>query len=83
MKTTQRRARSGSVVVWCIARPCGLRAFPRRASLLSLEAGNVVAHAATTDLADGLACRTPDAGALTLWQRGFERSVLVNDRQGG
>ncbi len=48
---------------------------------LSFAAGNVVPHAASTELADGLACRLPDAEALRLLRRGLERIVMVDDGQ--
>jgi threonine dehydratase len=46
---------------------------------LSLEAGRVVSHEATTRIADGMACRTPDAHALAIIARGAERVVRVSD----
>jgi threonine dehydratase len=46
---------------------------------LSLEAGRVVSHGATTRIADGMACRTPDADALAIIARGAERVVRVSD----
>ncbi len=33
---------------------------------LSVEAGHAVSHAVTTQLADGMACRTPDSAALAI-----------------
>jgi threonine dehydratase len=48
---------------------------------LSYEAGEVVPHAVTTVLADGLACRTPDARALEAIIAGVERIVAVSDAE--
>jgi threonine dehydratase len=45
----------------------------------SLAAGRVVSHEATTRVADGLACRTPDPAALELIRRGVARVVEVTD----
>jgi threonine dehydratase len=46
---------------------------------LSFAARHPVSHPVTTRIADGLACRTPDEGALEyLWQ-GVERVVAVSD----
>lgn len=46
---------------------------------LSFEQRAVVSHAVTTRIADGMACRTPDAGALQHILRGAERIVRVSD----
>ena len=46
---------------------------------LSFEAGQVVEHAVTTVLADGMACRRADAGALAILRKGLERVVLVDE----
>lgn len=46
---------------------------------LSLQRGEAVSHAVTTTLADGMACRTPDATALQLFGRGISRIVSVSD----
>jgi len=48
---------------------------------LSLARGEPVSHAVTTVLADGMACRTPEPGALAILQRGLARTVLVSDEQ--
>jgi threonine dehydratase len=48
---------------------------------LSFAARRVVAHAVTTRLADGLACRQPDEDALELICRHVARVVQVTDRQ--
>lgn len=49
------------------------------ACALSLAAGSVVSHAATTRIADGLACRTPDSRALAILGAGLARVVQVTD----
>lgn len=46
---------------------------------LSFEEGRVISHEATTRVADGMACRTPDAAALAIARRGAKRVVLVSD----
>ena len=46
---------------------------------LSFEQGHVVSHSATTRVADGMACRTPDESALEIARRAVERVVLVSD----
>lgn len=46
---------------------------------LSYSQGKPVSHEVTTDIADGMACRTPDASALAIAQRGVERVVQVSD----
>lgn len=46
---------------------------------LSLEAGRVVAHEVSTVLADGMACRLPEAAALDVLRRGLSRVVQVGD----
>jgi threonine dehydratase len=46
---------------------------------LSYEEGRVISHEATTRVADGMACRTPDAAALAIARRGAERVVQVSD----
>jgi threonine dehydratase len=45
----------------------------------SLALGRPVSHDVTTRIADGMACRTPDAGALETIRRGVERVVEVTD----
>jgi threonine dehydratase len=45
----------------------------------SFEAGRVISHEAKTRVADGMACRTPDAEALAIAQRGAERVIQVSD----
>ncbi len=48
---------------------------------LSLAQGRPVTHAVTTQLADGMACRTPDGDALTMLQGGLARVVSVSDAE--
>ena len=48
---------------------------------LSFAARRVVAHAVTTRLADGLACRQPDEDAVELIGRHVARVVQVTDRE--
>lgn len=48
---------------------------------LSLAAGQAVSHPVSTLLADGMACRTPDADALPVLARGLARVVQVSDAQ--
>jgi threonine dehydratase len=50
---------------------------------LSLEARRPIAHAVTTELADGMACRTPNVDALAVLQRGLSQVVRVSDEQVG
>ena len=45
----------------------------------SLALGRVVSHDATTRIADGMACRTPDPGALEIIRRGVDRVIEVTD----
>ena len=51
------------------------------AMALSFEAGEVIEHAAATAIADGVACRKPDAGALGLMRGGVDRIVQVTDAE--
>lgn len=46
---------------------------------LSIAAGSVVSHPATTRIADGLACRTPDPRSLAILTAGLARVVQVTD----
>ena len=48
---------------------------------LSLAAGKPVSHPVTTELADGMACRTPEPAALEILARGLARVVTVYDAQ--
>ena len=50
-----------------------------RATALSLIAGEVVEQESSTRLADGVACRTPDAGAVAVMRAGLARFVEVDD----
>jgi len=50
---------------------------------LSFEAGRKVEHAVTTVLADGMACRSPNEGALAAMLAGCERVVAVSDDEVG
>ena len=49
------------------------------ATALSLAAGRVVEHAASTRIADGVSCRLPDEAALAVFQAGVERIIEVDD----
>jgi threonine dehydratase len=46
---------------------------------LSFEARRLITHPATTRIADGMACSTPDAGALERMMGGVQRIVSVSD----
>ena len=46
---------------------------------LSFEAKKHIEHAVTTELADGMACRVPDAAALEIICRGAARVLAVTD----
>ena len=46
---------------------------------LSLDAGEVTEHEAATLIADGVACRKPDATALEILEAGLDRIVMVDD----
>jgi threonine dehydratase len=46
---------------------------------LSFAAGQVRQHESATKIADGVACRQPDATALEILKSGLDRVVLVND----
>ncbi len=48
---------------------------------LSFEAGRVLEAPATTLLADGMACRCPDANALAAMLHGVDRIVSVTDQE--
>ncbi|MFO7646049.1 MAG: threonine dehydratase [Desulfosarcina sp.] len=45
----------------------------------SFSAGRLIACPATTELADGMACRTPEPAALEVIRRGVDRIVQVTD----
>jgi threonine dehydratase len=49
------------------------------ATALSVAAGRVVEHEARTAIADGVACRKPDAVALEFLKAGMDRIVMVED----
>jgi len=46
---------------------------------LSLRENRVISHEVSTRVADGMACRMPDADALAIARRGVERVVEVTD----
>ena len=46
---------------------------------LSFNSGSLVEHRVTTQVADGLACRTPDSSALEIIRSGVERFIEVTD----
>jgi threonine dehydratase len=46
---------------------------------LSIAAGEVKEHEATTAIADGMACRKPDPTALEILKAGMDRVVMVDD----
>lgn len=48
---------------------------------LSIAAGRPISHAVTTQVADGMACRTPIPAALEAIGRGIDRVVEVTDAQ--
>ena len=48
---------------------------------LSLAQGRPVSHAVSTQLADGMACRTPEADALAMLQGGLARVLSVSDAE--
>jgi len=48
---------------------------------LSFESRKAVEHAVTTELADGMACRVPDAAALEIIWRGAARVLEVTDAE--
>lgn len=47
----------------------------------SLEAGQPVSYEVTTRIADGIACRTPDADALDMIRAGIDHIVEVTDEE--
>jgi threonine dehydratase len=59
----------------------GVAAESAPAISLSFEARRLIAHRATTRIADGLACSTPNAEALEHILRGVERVVAVSDEE--
>jgi len=78
----------GSGIVACIAarnvlsprtRIVGVVSERAPCFALSFAAGRVIEAPATTELADGLACRTPDADAVAVIGSAVERIVQVSD----
>jgi threonine dehydratase len=57
----------------------GVASMQAPAIALSYEARSVVSFAASTRIADGIACAKPDSGALEIILRGIERIVRVTD----
>jgi threonine dehydratase len=49
------------------------------ASALSFAAGRVIEHPSATLIADGVACRRPDPGALGVMRSGADRIIEVDD----
>jgi threonine dehydratase len=47
----------------------------------SLAAGHPISHVVITELADGMACRTPEPDALSILQHGLARVVEVSDAE--
>ncbi len=47
----------------------------------SFEAGRLIESPAETELADGMACRTPQPAALEIIRRGVDRIIQVGDRE--
>jgi threonine dehydratase len=48
---------------------------------LSIAAGEVKEHEARTEIADGMACRKPDAVALEILKAGMDRVIMVDDEE--
>jgi threonine dehydratase len=59
----------------------GVVAKDAPAYAMSFRAGEPVSHSATTELADGLACRTPVPESLELILRGAERVIEVTEEE--
>jgi threonine dehydratase len=57
----------------------GVASTSAPAVVLSFESRRVVTHPAATRIADGMACSTPDAGALEYMMSGVQRIVSVSD----
>ena len=49
---------------------------------LSLEAGKLVTHPTTTRIAEGVACSTPNADALSLLSQHLDKIVTITDEEG-
>jgi threonine dehydratase len=47
----------------------------------SFAAGRLVSHPTSTEIADGMACRTPNPGALEIIRHGVDRIVRVTDAE--
>jgi len=47
---------------------------------LSFAAGHVMEHEATTEIADGVACRKPDPTTLEVLKAGMDRILMVDDK---
>jgi threonine dehydratase len=62
-------------------RVVGVVAEQAPAYALSLAAGRVVATETADTVADGMACRVPDADALDIIRRGADRIVTVSDEE--
>ena len=48
---------------------------------LSFEQGRAIEHAVTTRIADGMACRTPEGGALEILWKHLARVIRVSDEE--
>lgn len=48
---------------------------------LSFEQGRAIEHAVTTRISDGMACRTPEAGALEILWKHMARVIRVSDTE--
>ena len=48
---------------------------------LSIAGADLVSHAVTTELPDGMACRTPDPTALAILKAGLARVISVSDAE--
>jgi threonine dehydratase len=59
----------------------GVASAQAPAIALSFEARRVIAHPSTTQIADGMACSTPNADALARVLGGVERVVTVSDAE--
>jgi threonine dehydratase len=59
----------------------GVTSSLARATVLSLEKGEVVESPVTTVIADGVSCRRPDAAALEIVRAGMERVIEVDDAE--
>ncbi len=57
----------------------GVTSAHARASALSFAAGHVVEHATATQIADGVACRTPEPNAVEVFLAGVDRIVEITD----